>query len=88
MDLTLLAAALAAVALAAPFLLLAYVQRLPVAPACPTCRAVTRAVDRECLAGAARSLLPATYVGECGRCGWRGRLRWRWATRTAGRDRR
>lgn len=86
MDLSLLASALAALALAAPFLLAAYVQRLPVAPACPSCRAVTRAVDRECLAASLRSLLPSTYVGECGRCGWRGRLRWRWATRRVRHD--
>lgn len=86
MDLSLLTAALAALALAAPFLVAAYVQRLPVAPACPSCRAVTRAVERECLVAPVRSLLPSTFVGECGRCGWRGRMRWRWATRTAGRD--
>lgn len=86
MDLSLLAAALAALALAAPFLLAAYVQRLPVAPSCPSCRAVTREAERSCLYAPVLSLLPATYVGECGRCGWRGRLRWRWATRPAGRD--
>lgn len=86
MEFSFFAAALAALALAAPFLLGVYVQRLPIAPSCPSCRAVTREAELRCLGASLRSFLPATYVGECGRCGWRGRLRWRWATRTAGRD--
>ncbi len=86
MDLSPFTAVLAALALAAPFLVSAYVQRLPVAPGCPSCRAVTRTVERRCSTIRVPSLFAATYIGECARCGWRGRLRWRWATRPSGRD--
>lgn len=81
MEVSLFAAVLLALALAAPLLVSAYIQRLPVAPACPTCRAVTRHSDRHWIAVQLFSVLPATFVGECTRCGWRGRMRWRWATR-------
>lgn len=82
MDLSFLVAALAALSLAAPFLLLAYIQRLPVAPACPACRAVTRESEGTGLLLQAIVFLPTTFVGECSRCGWKGRMRWRWATRS------
>ena len=67
-----------------PAMVQLYLQRLPVAPACPACRRTTRPVE----GGAAARLLPAlasTTLGECTRCGWRGRMRWRWAAHTAGR---
>lgn len=73
---------LVALALAAPLFVLHYLCRLPEAPGCPTCRAVTceagprgvpSAVDR------AFALVSATRVRRCTSCGWRGRMRWRWA---------
>lgn len=82
MDIDLLLTTLTALSLAVPFVLLAYFQRLPVAPSCPLCRALTR--ERESRWGALPvvTLLPTTYLGECTRCGWHGRMRWRWATRS------
>jgi hypothetical protein len=62
-----------------PWMLSHYVHRLPYAPECPHCRAVTgqpRAhgfIDRAC------ALLAATPVRTCARCGWAGRMRWRLA---------
>lgn len=85
MEISLFEVALAAVGFAAPLLVLAYIQRLPVAPACPSCRAVTREIDRKWLPAWAIHLLSTTYLGECTRCGWRGRMRWRWATRSVHR---
>lgn len=86
MSMILVAALVGGAVVAAPMALQLYLQRLPVAPACPSCRATTRAV------GARRSLaldilpaLVATYVGECARCGWRGRMRLRWARGTVRR---
>lgn len=76
---------LGALLLALPVLLHRYLQRLPVAPSCPSCRMVIRQVEP---AGWLLHLLPflaATIVGECTRCGWKGRMRWRWATRSATR---
>ncbi|MDB4947786.1 MAG: hypothetical protein JWM27_435 [Gemmatimonadetes bacterium] len=73
-----------ALAAAASFAVLHYVHRLPVAPECPRCRAVTAerprgtALDRLCGA------LAATPVRRCGRCGWSGRMRWRWAAQHVG----
>ena len=66
---------------AAPFLIHRYVRRLPVAPACPCCSATTRQFTH---AGDFFRFVPqltATTLGECTRCGWRGRMRWKWATR-------
>lgn len=81
MNAFMLGALLAAALVAAPFAVHLYLQRLPVAPSCPSCRATTRAVGaRGWLALDSLPALMATYIGECARCGWRGRLRWRWAT--------
>jgi hypothetical protein len=61
----------------APRVLAHYVGRLPYAPECPACHAVTGqsqvhgALDRLC------ALLAATPVRHCARCGWAGRMRWR-----------
>ena len=72
---------LATALVAVPALVHLYLQRLPVAPSCPSCRATTRAVGaRRWLALDALPALVATYIGECARCGWRGRMRLRWAT--------
>lgn len=65
-------------------LLQVYFQRLPTAPQCPSCRAVTRQVREWLLLWWVPSLT-ATSRGECTRCGWHGRMRWKWATRSAGR---
>lgn len=81
----LLTFALMGILLAAPLLLDRYLRQLPVAPACPSCRAVAREVN---LSHSLLDLLPAfgrTFVAECIRCGWRGRMRWRWAADRARR---
>lgn len=70
-----------------PRTLTQYVHRLPYAPECPHCHAVTGqtaahgAIDRVC------ALLAATPVRHCSRCGWTGRMRWRLAHERV-RDRR
>jgi hypothetical protein len=63
-----------------PSLLRQYVERLPEAPSCPACRSTTR----QSLSSVVGDWIPAlsmTVVRECARCGWRGRMRWRWALR-------
>jgi Zn ribbon nucleic-acid-binding protein len=73
--------------LAAPTLAWWYLQRLPFAPDCPTCRAVTRQAGDGVLAD--RWVMAAVAIAhrECTRCGWRGRMRWRWApTRISSRQ--
>lgn len=67
------------VALAAPFLLIHYLQRLPFAPACPHCRGVT--VEGGAMATMDRLCAAVAHVGvrACRRCGWQGRMRWRLA---------
>lgn len=57
-----------------------YLSRLPVAPACPSCRSTTRPSEA-CGLEAWLPALVSTSVGECARCGWRGRMRWRWAVK-------
>jgi hypothetical protein len=54
-----------------------YLERLPDAPVCPGCRALTRGPDT---VGWLALLLPAlshTVIRECLGCGWRGRMRLR-----------
>lgn len=63
-----------------------YLHRLPVAPSCPSCRSTTRVVQAAALLRWVPAL-PATSLGECGACGWRGRMRWRWAPRSVRGDR-
>ena len=69
---------------AVPWTLSHYVHRLPYAPECPCCRAVTAQsaahgwIDRAC------ALLAATPVRHCARCGWAGRMRWRLAHERVG----
>lgn len=81
MSMILIATLLAGLLIVGPLALQLYLHRLPPAPSCPSCRATTH----EAGGGSwlALELLPAlvvTYVGECARCGWKGRLRLRWAT--------
>lgn len=62
-----------------------YLQRLPDAPWCPGCRSLTRGDDA---LNALAYLLPSlasTAVRECGSCGWRGRMRLRFAPEGARR---
>lgn len=69
-----------AVALAAtPLLIERYVAGLPDAPSCPTCRGVTQTTARGWLPDRLLSTAMLTAVRSCTRCGWRGRMRWRWA---------
>jgi len=80
----LLAAVVLALLLAIPLLIEKYVRQLPVAPICPSCHAIAREVQLAC---SLLDLFPAfgkTFIGECARCGWRGRMRWRWAPETRG----
>jgi hypothetical protein len=65
--------------LATPFLVQQYVARLPWAPTCPSCRAVTREVLSSWSAIQLMPSFAATSVSECGACGWRGRMKWKWA---------
>lgn len=68
---------------AAPVLAALYLGRLPYAPECPDCRAVTSArgragpLDRLC------AMAAATPVRSCTRCGWAGRMRWKLAPERA-----
>jgi hypothetical protein len=65
--------------LASPFLLQHYLERLPWAPSCPACRSLTREVRSGWWPGQLVPSLAATFLSECTDCGWRGRMRWRWA---------
>jgi hypothetical protein len=69
------------IAAAIPALVQLYFRRLPVAPMCPACSSVAREIES---GGDPLRWLPplaTTFVGECAGCGWRGRMRWRWAPR-------
>jgi hypothetical protein len=69
-----------------PMMVQMYVHRLPEAPSCPTCRRTTRPVSEWQVARWVPALA-ATSLGECTQCGWRGRMRWRWAARPVRRRR-
>jgi hypothetical protein len=68
--------------LAAPYLVHQYVARLPWAPTCPSCRAVTREVLSRWSPIEFMPSLASTSLSECGVCGWRGRMKWKWARET------
>lgn len=61
-----------------------YLERLPEAPACPDCRAVTRSAAGNLAANLLFAGFLDTAVRECVRCGWKGRMRWRWEPERAG----
>ena len=84
MTTSLLAAAIFAFLLAAPVFLERYLKQLPEAPACPRCHSVARQAEQVSAVTARLPLLGRTFVAEC-QCGWRGRMRWRWAHESAGR---
>jgi hypothetical protein len=82
----LLALTLIAAAFAAPFLIDLYLRRLPIAPACPSCAAVARQAALQRLQVSVSPWIPAfgrTFVAECVRCGWKGRMRWKLAADAA-----
>jgi hypothetical protein len=56
-----------------------YLHRLPYAPECPHCHAVTGQAAAHGVVDRACALLTATPVRHCARCGWAGRMRWRLA---------
>jgi len=60
-----------------------YVRRLPDAPNCPGCRALTRASSGAGIAGLLLPMFSTTVIRECGVCGWRGRMRLRFAAEGA-----
>ena len=62
-----------------------YLARLPYAPECPHCRAVTGQPAHAGLFDRLAGLLAATPKRTCARCGWAGRMRWRLATERARR---
>lgn len=73
-----------AFALSAPWAASHYLARLPYAPECPSCRAVTTPPGRAGALDRLYALAAATCVRRCGRCGWAGRMRWRLAEQRAG----
>lgn len=72
-----------AVALALPWGAQHYLHRLPYAPECPRCRAVTGQPSEAGVADRFLSLLSATSLRICTRCGWAGRMRWKLAAERA-----
>jgi hypothetical protein len=79
--------ALVAICLASPLIADWYLRHLPVAPACPSCRWVAKqAAVQPTFPGVIPSFA-RTFLAECGRCGWRGRMRWTLARSTAGTHR-
>jgi hypothetical protein len=58
-----------------------YLEHLPFAPACPSCRSVARSTGRDWPGLYLLPRLADTFLAKCARCGWRGRMRWRLAPR-------
>ena len=84
-EIAVLSVVLVAVALA-PWLLARWVGRLPYAPECPHCRAVTGGHAPRGALDRAYERVTATAIRSCAACGWAGRMRWRLAPqRVAGR---
>lgn len=71
--------------IATPVLAALYLRTLPEAPACPGCSAVTRIASQDRFGHLLREMR-VSAVRECTRCGWRGRMRWRWAPRRIRRE--
>jgi hypothetical protein len=68
---------------AAPALAALYLARLPYAPECPCCRAVTTPPQGRGVLDRLGLLAAATPVRSCARCGWAGRMRWKLAPQRA-----
>ena len=62
-----------------PWMLARWVGRLPWAPECPHCRAVTGQRPADDRLEDLYARLTATAAHTCTRCGWAGRMRWRLA---------
>ncbi|HEX8694302.1 MAG TPA: hypothetical protein VF746_17915 [Longimicrobium sp.] len=71
--------ALFALAVALPWAAAHYLSRLPYAPECPLCRAVTVDPGRTGVLDRVCAVAATTPVRRCARCGWAGRMRWRLA---------
>jgi hypothetical protein len=65
--------------MAAPWVVTHYLGRLPYAPECPHCNAVTGQRPAQGAFERAYEALTASAVRSCTRCGWAGRMRWRLA---------
>jgi len=70
---------LVALVLAVPVLVHHYLERLPFAPYCPVCHALTSPASVRLVPARLIPALTHTVVRYCTSCGWRGRMRWRWA---------
>lgn len=79
-SIILLVATIAATVLAGLPLLQAYLAHLPEAPSCPTCQGMTRQADERWISTVLSSY-STTARRACSRCGWAGRMKWRWAPR-------
>jgi hypothetical protein len=62
-----------------PTLVDRYLQRLPDAPLCPGCHALTRGPNEPGMAACLLPILATTVFRECLTCGWKGRMRLRFA---------
>ncbi len=74
---------LALAVVAAPGLAALYLARLPFAPECPHCRAVTSPHRGRGTVDRLVAMAAATPVRKCVRCGWAGRMRWKLAPQRA-----
>lgn len=70
---------LVALVLLVPTLVHHYLVRLPIAPNCPACHAITSSVSTRSVPSRLFPALAQTAVRRCASCGWKGRMRWRWA---------
>lgn len=77
---------LAALCMAIPLGAEWYARQLPIAPACPSCRWITKQLPAQPTFASFVPSLARTFLAECGRCGWHGRMRWTLA-RESGRRR-
>lgn len=64
-----------------------YLTRLPVAPSCPTCRSVTHEAAATWASMRGLASVTLTSIRACTRCGWHGRMRWKYATERSTGDR-
>ncbi len=53
-----------------------YLRQLPIAPTCPGCGSVAHRLAVQPAFPGAIPGFAATFLAECARCDWRGRMRW------------
>jgi hypothetical protein len=70
---------LVALVLLVPVLVRHYLEHLPFAPHCPACHALTSPASAHAVPARLIPAFAQTVVRRCARCGWKGRMRWRWA---------